>query len=79
MIDDGEGGDEAETVMLALRLSEGLDLKEYEKKFGKPLSPLSMKKIARFTELGYMKMNGDRVSFTPKGFLVSNSILSEII
>ena len=79
LIDDGEGGDEAETVMLALRLSEGLDLKEYEKKFGKPLSPLSMKKIARFTGLGYMKMNGNRVSFTPKGFLVSNSILSEII
>lgn len=78
-IDDGVGGTEDEYIMLSLRLKSGLIFKEFEKKYNKPLSPAFKNKIKKYSEIGYMECDKKHVSFTPKGFLVSNSIISDLI
>lgn len=68
-----------EGIILPLRLTSGLDLDQLFEKFGYDLMKESGDFITRFCQAGYMKMNGSVLSFTPKGFLVSNTILSELI
>lgn len=77
--DDGAGGDEEEFIMLALRLKSGLDFAQYETKFQKHLSPAVMREIKRFESAGYMNTDGRRAWLTPRGCLVSNSIIAEIL
>lgn len=59
-----------ERLMLGLRLTEGV-----------PAAWLAEKKAAveRYCKLGFLRRTGDRVAFTPKGFLVSNTILAELV
>ncbi len=74
-VSDGMGGDEYEYIMLALRLSRGLCLKEYEQRFGKPYHPFLIRKAKNFEKFGYCKVNEDSISLTDKGMLVSNTII----
>ena len=67
IIDDGAGGSRAEQIMLGLRLSEGIK------------KCLIKRDLTPYINAGYMKENGENISFTSKGFLVSNIILSELI
>lgn len=76
---DGEGGDEEEFIMLSLRLKSGLDFELYKEKFGKPIPDYVIGKIEKYVKYGLMERDKNSVYFTPKGFLVSNSIISEII
>ncbi len=78
-VDDGEGGSEEEYIMLALRLTEGLIFKEYEKRFGKEISDLIIAKAKMLEKHGLVKVTDRNISITPNGFLVSNSIISELI
>lgn len=59
-----------ERIMLGMRLRDGVPLTWLENKL-----PL----LKRLSHAGYLRLSDDRVSFTPKGFLVSNSILAEIL
>lgn len=77
--DDGTGGDESEYIMLALRLRSGLDFAEYEKRFGCPLPQSTYTKIQKYARAGFMECDSKRACFTPRGFLVSNAILSDIL
>lgn len=76
---DGSGGDSEEYIMLALRLCEGLVFADYEQRFGQPLPALLHKKIEKYAKLGLMKADGQHACFTPRGFLVSNAILADLI
>lgn len=67
IIPDGSGGDREEKIMLGMRLTKGVGIS------------LIKKDISSFINSGYLKMNGRNVAFTPKGMLISNYILSEII
>lgn len=79
IVDEGEGGDAEEFIMLSLRLTEGLNFAEYENRYGAPLPSPALQKIRQFTQLGYMESDGEHARLTTKGFLVSNSIISELI
>ena len=79
IVADGDGGSEDEFIMLSLRLKSGLVYKEYEKRYGKPLSPDFISKINKYSEMKFMESDGKHVCFTPKGFLVSNAIISDLI
>lgn len=72
-ITDHSPGNEDEKIMLSLRLTEGLKLSDF---------PERRKKIELKAELlkkaGLVSYNGEKMSLTPKGFLLSNSIISEI-
>lgn len=79
LVDSGEGGTEEEYIMLALRLKTGLVFSDYEQRFNKPLSPAFMKKTEIYAKNGFMYKDDTHVCFTPKGFLVSNTIISDLI
>lgn len=73
------GGDEKEYLMLRLRLTAGVDISKFKEKFGKDF-PLKLKKKAiLFKDKGLLNINDNNISLTPKGFLVSNIIISELI
>ncbi|MDO4862996.1 MAG: radical SAM family heme chaperone HemW [Ruminococcus sp.] len=64
----------AEYAMLRLRLAEGLalaDVPDHRADIEKKLTPL--------VKAGYVKYDGERVSLTPKGFLVSNSVIEALV
>ena len=70
---------EFEYAMLALRLSEGLSLTEYEARFSRSFTDGRAEKLARYVAGGYMHRRGDRIAFTERGFYVSNAILADLL
>ena len=73
-INEYEPGTFFEKAMLALRLSEGLDLNRYPEE-----APLVLKRASLFDGTGLTEINNNVLRFTPEGFLVSNQLISEIL
>lgn len=65
--DEGPGGDREEQVLLGLRLNRGI-----------PEAWLTHDP-APYIAGGFMRRTGDRIAFTPRGMLVSNTILAELL
>lgn len=78
-IHDGDGGDFTEYAMLKLRLIEGIKEKEVAERFNHGISREIYEKSNIFIKNGYMKKTDDGLCLTRKGFLISNTILSEIL
>ena len=76
---DGDGGDEEEYVMLALRLTEGLQNERYRMRFGKNIDEMLIKKALTLEKEGLVTVTDDRIALTVKGFLVSNSVISYLL
>lgn len=68
-----------EFVMLALRLDDGFSLSEYSSKFNSDFFLGREQKINEYISLGYMKLSGDRLMLTDKGFYISNTILTDLL
>ncbi len=75
---EGVGGTEEEFVMLALRLSRGLVFDEYEKRFGEKFPEEKIQKAREFEKFGLLKVDEKKISLNPNGFLLSNTIISEL-
>ncbi len=76
VIPDGEGGGIEEQIFLRLRLREGLNLSLLpDKEWGNRI----LKQSEKHRSNGLMELQGQSLSFTPKGFLVSNRILAEFL
>ena len=68
-----------EYLMLRLRTARGIAADEYERLFLLPFEPLA-EVLAKHRALGYTGINEEgRWYLTPKGFLISNTILSELL
>ncbi len=78
-VDDGVGGDFTEYAMLNLRLVEGLKENKVFERFGHSIPKEIYDKSLIFIDNGYMIKNENGLALTRKGFLVSNSILAEIL
>lgn len=78
-IPDGDGGDFTEYAMLALRLTEGLQENKVIERFGHSIPKDLYEKSKIFADNGYMTANKNGLALTRKGFLLSNSILAEIL
>ena len=77
-IDDGVGAISEEYIMLRLRLTEGLIFKDYEKFFGSvPQKCIDIAK--KYKAYGLTNITENGISLTKNGFLVSNSIIAEIL
>lgn len=74
---DGTGGDEDEYIMLKLRLREGISRTECDSFRSDLFNQLLVrtKKIPR----SLIKVTEDNISLTPEGFLVSNTIICELL
>ena len=78
-ISDGNGGNEEEYIMLRLRLKNGIVFKDFEKRFGKSFPQDIIKKTEKFIKNDLMKCDEKTIALTEKGFLLSNSIIAELI
>lgn len=76
---DGDGGSKEEYIMLALRLSEGLKGDRYKERFGEGLPESIFLKAEKFRKAGLLNIDGDTIRLTPKGFLLSNMIIGELL
>ena len=68
---------EREFIMLSLRLCKGISLKELNERTRNPKFYLD--KFEKYVKSEFMQILNGRLSFTEKGFNVSNTILSEIL
>lgn len=68
-----------EYVMLGLRLKWGISLYEVTNLGGKDLSLRMLRKAEMFQKNGLCIIDKGQVSLTPKGFLVSNEIINELL
>ncbi len=68
-----------EYVMLGLRTSFGISLREYRARFGSDFLHDREEKLSLYEKLGYLLRDGDCLRLTEKGFYVSNAILCEIL
>ena len=70
---------ESEFIMLALRLSDGIDESEFARRFGRDFWHTYGTLCISFIEGGFMERKGGRVYLTERGFPVSNAILADLI
>ncbi|HEY0428781.1 MAG TPA: radical SAM family heme chaperone HemW [Pyrinomonadaceae bacterium] len=66
----------AEFAFLRLRLAQGLDLKEYERRFGINLPDTMAVDLARFSDLGLIELLENRLKLTRKGMVYSNEVFA---
>lgn len=74
---DCAGGTKEEFVMLALRLSRGLVLSEYESRFGEEFPKEKLLFAKELQKHGLFEADEKKISLTEKGFLLSNSIIEK--
>lgn len=79
IIDDGTGGDYEEYFMLALRLKTGIDIYQYEEKFGLAISDDFYKLAELLKSEKLVNYQKDRLWLTDKGMLLSNTIITEFL
>ncbi len=68
-----------EYIMLRLRLREGIRRDAFCRRFGEGTYTVLEQKMQSYIRLGYAQRTGDGLCLTPKGFYVSNAILSELL
>ena len=73
------GGGWEEYVMLRLRLSEGVVFNEFERLCGFALPREVIERAEPFLRQGLIKLTEESLSLTREGFLLSNTIISELI
>lgn len=66
-----------EELMLRLRLIKGIDLTEFQQKYGVPA--IGKKRKLAWIEEGYIDCNGEHLRLTDKGFCVMNALLLPLI
>ena len=76
---DGAGGDEKEYIMLSLRIADGIDINEFERKFSRPLPRAILEKAQLFEKNGLCAAIDGKIKLTDQGMLVSNSIITSFI
>jgi len=77
-VSDGVGGGIDEYIMLRLRLCDGLNLNEAEKR-GLKLNDKILKRLEIMQNGDLLNMNDKKIVLTPKGFLVQNQIVAQIL
>ncbi|MBQ6816635.1 MAG: radical SAM family heme chaperone HemW [Clostridia bacterium] len=75
-IPDGDGGSEFEYIMLSLRMSDGINSAEFKNRYGKSFSEKFLKTAETLQKNGLVNINGQNISLTNKGMLVSNSVIN---
>jgi oxygen-independent coproporphyrinogen III oxidase len=74
IVEENEIDLESEFIFLGLRLTKGVDLGEYEKRFGKKLREKYGEDLKRLQAADLIKIQDDHLKLTRKGFLFSNEV-----
>ncbi len=70
---------EAECILLALRLADGIDERDFYARFGHGFWAIYGARCAPFLAAGLMTRTGGRIALSERGMMVSNAILTEIL
>lgn len=70
---------EYETVMLGLRLSDGIGEADFCAEFGHGFYEKYGKRLSRFLSAGLVLYDGERTALTERGMALSNTILAEVL
>lgn len=76
---DDFGGDREEYIMLRLRLKKGLSITKLQNLYGEKSSIKIKEKAPFLKEQGLIDFDGETLSLTRKGYLLSNSVICELI
>lgn len=68
-----------EAIMLALRLRAGLDLKEFQKRFGVDIEALCGDTMRRAVDAGLARVSDGRLALTQDGLMIADSVISEFL
>lgn len=68
----------AEYIMLRLRTADGIDRLDFESRFGHPFAPYAAR-LTALCALGLTLETADGWRLTERGFLVSNSIITDVL
>ncbi|SFQ99734.1 radical SAM family heme chaperone HemW [Desulfoscipio geothermicus] len=68
-----------ETVFLGLRLTAGLDLERFRKRFGRPLEDVYPGVVRRMTEKALLEIKGNHLRLTGRGQAVANAVMAEFV
>lgn len=78
-VDDGEGGALSEYIMLRLRLCEGLSESEMKSRYGVDFSAFDPQILQALQKANLINLADGRLRLTRNGFLVSNSVIGQLI
>lgn len=76
---ESEGNTPEEYIMLSLRTDLGMSFDEYKKKYSSDINTSFIKKCETYNKAGLLNLNDNGIVLTEKGFLVSNTIINELI
>lgn len=79
IIYDGDGGSEEEFIMLSLRLAEGFSKEKFKERFGREPDKKLFDRAKLFEKRGLAKITEDRICLTAEGFLLSNTIIGNLL
>lgn len=68
-----------EYLMLRLRLSNGVSNEDFKNRFGFALPQKYFNNAKKYEKYGLLNVNNEKISLTPEGFLVSNSLIYKIL
>lgn len=68
-----------EWIMLRLRMKEGIDLKEYEERFGRKFLDDLLRKSRKWLYSGELELSSSHLSVTDKGLMISDSVIVDLI
>jgi len=68
-----------EAIMLALRMRQGLNLAEFERRFGVGLSDLAGNELQRHVEDGFLVQEAGSLKLTTEGLLIADSIICDFL
>ena len=69
----------AETMILGLRMTEGVDLMRFEKTFSERAEDLYKEEIEKFRQAGLLELSDDHLRLTRRGLDVSNLVMSSFL
>lgn len=69
----------SETMILGLRMTEGVDLVRFEEQFQVRAEDLFAKEIGQFRKMGLLELSGRHLRLTDRGFDVSNLVMCEFL
>ncbi len=68
-----------ETIMMNLRLLEGLDLQDFQQRFGQALEEIYPRELEKLSSLELIEMQHERLRLSSKGLLLANEVCREFL
>lgn len=68
-----------ETMILGLRLKEGISTLEFEERFGEPLHNIYNEELKKLNKQGLIEIDSQQIALTDRGMVLANDVLAEFI